>query len=91
MPIYEYWDKEQQVTVELRRAVIERDRVPANLSRITVPQRIGIAGTSSTPIDPTGADAQVPTALKSLSNNRVNAMVKEGGFSVDKYKEVWGL
>jgi len=91
MPIYQYWNRKRGVTVELRRAVDERDQVSPGLQRITVPRRFAILGTSSTPMDPHTADAQVPKALKQLSNNQVNGMVKEGGFSVAKYKEVWGL
>lgn len=91
MPVYQYWDRRRGVTVELRRQVELRDRVPAGLERIMVPQRISVFGTSSDRVDPLTADAQVPNALKALDGNTVNHMVKESGFSVDKFKEVWNL
>lgn len=91
MPVYEYWDKERGGVVELRRAVADRDRVPAHFERITVPRRIAIHGTTSSPVDEASADGQVPKGLKALTNNQVNAMVKESGFSRDKFKEVWNL
>jgi hypothetical protein len=91
MPVYEYWDRERGVKVELVKPVAERDRVPAHLLRITVPARLCVLGTTSNPRDPHGAEGQVPNALKSLSNGQVNEMVKESGFSVGKFKEVWDL
>lgn len=91
MPVYEYFDKEKNRVIELHRPVAERDLVSANLARITVPQRLAIHGTTSSPIDEASADGQVPNGLKALSNNQANAMIKESGFSRDKFKRTWGL
>ena len=36
-------------------------------------------------------EAAVPRALKQLSNDQVNKMVKESGFSVNHFKRVWDV
>jgi hypothetical protein len=90
MPVYQYEDGQGKI-VELVRSVATRDCVPRGLKRIVVPLRIAIAGTSSSPLDPETADAQVPDGLKALSNRQVHAMVKESGMSVDRFKRTWGL
>ncbi len=91
MPVYQYEDTRNGGVVELCKPVAERDNVPPHLKRITVPQRVAVHGTTSAPRDPACATTQVPNALKSLSNTQVNEMVRESGFSVGKFKEVWGI
>ena len=92
MPVYQYRERGTGRIVELVRPVAYRDKdVPAELERIEVPVALAIGGTSSSPVDPRTAVGSVPKALKSLSNNEVNGMVKESGFSVDKYKRVWDM
>lgn len=91
MPVYQYRDERSGVIVELCRRVAERDCVAAGLRRITVPERLTVFGTSSDRLEPGSAVEAVPRALKALGNNQVNDMVKESGFSVDKFKEVWGV
>ena len=56
-----------------------------------MPRRVTVLGTTSNPRDPDSAAEQVPAALKDLDNGVVNQMVKESGFTVDKFKEVWGV
>lgn len=91
MPLYEYWDTQSLQVVELQRSVANRDQVPAHLERVKVPRRVCVFGTSNQAKDETGAEAQVPAGLKALSNNQVNAMVKESGMTVDRYKQIWGM
>lgn len=91
MPVYEYWDKHTGKVVELVKPVCERDLVPAHLQRVTVPRRVALHGTSSSPICEASADYQVPLGLKALSNHQANEMFKESGFTRDKFKEVWGM
>jgi hypothetical protein len=94
MPIYQYEDIRFRCDriVELQRTVAERDSVPAHLKRITVPVRIGIAGTSSTPIDPTSADAAVPRAYRQLEQKMGHReILKESGFSTGQVKEAWNM
>ena len=90
MPVYQYEDKEGRV-VELVRPIAERDSAPRGFKRISVPGRVAVFGTSSDPLEESCADAAVPRALKALDNQTVHKMVKESGFSVNKFKEVWGL
>lgn len=91
MPIYQYRDQMGRV-VELRRAVAERDDVPANLRRVTVPARVGLCG-SLAPICPTDADAAVPRAFREyeLSGKSAGAIEKETGFSRDHIRRVWNF
>lgn len=91
MPVYQYLDKRDGTTVDLVKPVAERDLVPDYLQRITVPQRVAVHGTTSSPVCEHSADYQVPRGLKALSNNQVNEMVKESGFSRDKFKQLWNL
>lgn len=91
MPVYQYRDDQGRV-VELVRPVHARDQVPANLKRITVPVRLSICGTSSSPIDPHSADAAVPRAYRQLEEKTGGReFLKEGGFSVDQVREAWGF
>lgn len=91
MPVYQYLNKRDGSTLELVKPVADRDAVPEHLQRITVPQRVAVHGTTSSPICEQTADHQVPRALRSLSNNQVNDMVKESGLSRDKFKRVWNM
>lgn len=91
MPVYQYKDMREGGIVELVRSVANRDKVPPYFKRVTVPSKLTVLGTGNNPRDPHGAVSQVPNALKSLSNNQVNDMVRESGMSVDKFKEVWGM
>lgn len=90
MPLYEYID-ERGRTMELFKPVEQRDLVPEGWRRISVPRRVALFGTGNDLKEPSGAEAAVPRALKALDNGTVNQMVKHSGFSVDKFKEVWGL
>ena len=91
MPVYQYRDMREGGIVELVRSVANRDRVPPYFKRITVPVRLAVTGTSTNPRDPQSADVSVPRALKSLSGDRVNAMIKESGFSADTFRKAWDL
>lgn len=91
MPVYQYRDTKSGGTVELIKPVSDRDLVPAHLQRITVPERVAVHGTTSSPICEQSADYQVPRGLKSLTNSQANEMMKESGFSRDKFKQTWGL
>jgi len=92
VPVYQYFDEEKRRIVEFVRPIAERDCVPAGLKRIPIPQRIAICGTSSSPIDPTSADSQVPKAFRDLEQKiPAREIVKESGFSIEKVKEVWGM
>lgn len=92
MPVYQYIDTEHHRTIELIRPVAERDLVPAGLKRITVPQRVAIGGTSSSPADPTSCEAQVQRAYRDLEQKMpAREIAKEGGFTVERIKDVWKL
>jgi hypothetical protein len=92
MPVYQYREVGTARVVELVRTVAQRDSVPPGLIRITVPERLTVTGTTSNPIDPTSCDAQVKRAYRQLEDKMpAEAIAKEGGFSVEKIKEVWNL
>lgn len=92
MPVYQYTDKRTGKLVELYRTVELRDNVSANLVRVTVPTRIGIAGTSSSPLDPATAAVQVPNAYKQMEEKvPAHEIVRESGFSIDQVKRIWGM
>lgn len=92
MPVYQYRDVKRNVLVELLRPVADRDQVPAELVRITVPLHIAIHGSSSSPMDPHTADAEVPRAFRQLEQTMpAREIAREGGFSVEKIKEVWNM
>jgi hypothetical protein len=89
MPTYQYFDEEKRRIVEFQRPVAERDLVPAGLKRITVPERISIAGSS---MDEHSAPYQVPKAFKQLEQKVPAAeIVREGGFSIDRIKQIWNM
>ena len=90
MPVYQY-ENRAGALIELVRPVASRDDAPRGFKRVTVPRRLALFGTSNDPKEESCADAAVPRALKELGNNQVNAMCAESGFSVNKFKEVWGL
>jgi hypothetical protein len=90
MPVYEYEDEKGDL-VELVRPVAQRDAVPPNLRRITVPRRVAVHGTSSSPMDPESAVKQVPEAFRSLSRQEERDFVRESGFTVDQVKKTWGM
>ena len=90
MPIYQYRNA-AGVLVELLRAVADRDQVPANLKRITVPARLAVLGTSSGPVDPHSAAGQVPRAYKELEAKEGAGFLKESGFSVDEVRQTWNF
>jgi len=89
MPVYQYLDTTNNETVEMIRTVAERDNVPPNYKRVTVPQRVVVCGAAR---DPYIADTQVPRAFRQLEE-KVSAreIVRESGFSVEEVKQVWGM
>lgn len=92
MPLYKYRDTVTGETVEMVRRVSERDNVPPNYIRIPIPERIGILGTSSSPLDPHTAEAQVPKAYRQLEEKHGNReFLKESGFSTEEVKRVWNI
>ncbi len=92
MPVYQYRDLKRGVTVELVRPVADRDLVPPQLERICVPVRVAIHGSSSSPRDPDDADQQAPRALRQMEEKMpAREIVREGGFSVQETKEIWGI
>lgn len=74
-------DSDSNKVVEMIRPVAKRDFVPANLKRITVPQRIGIyTGTANSPRDEHSAEYQVPRAYRQLEQkSHGREWLKEGG------------
>lgn len=92
MPLYQYRDVQTGRLVELFRPVAGRDQVPAGLRRITVPERVGVQGTSSSPIDPGDADYQVPRAFRQVEEKMsAREIVRESGYTVDEIKRVWSM
>jgi hypothetical protein len=92
MPVYQYREVGTSNLVELVRSVAQRDSVPPGLERITVPARVAIGGTSSSPADPDSCEAQVRRGYRALENKMpAEAIAKEGGFSVDQIKEAWNM
>lgn len=90
MPLYQYENGTGEV-LELVRPVADRDCAPPGFRRVTVPQHLALFGTSNDRKEESSAEAAVPRALKQLDGNTVNAMVRQSGFSVAKFKEVWNL
>lgn len=91
MPVYQY-NCEDGRLVELVRCVAERDQVPAGLTRICVPIRIGIAGTTCDKLEPGSAVEAVPRAFRKLEEKvPAREIARESGFSVDTIKKVWSM
>lgn len=92
MPIYQYRNLHTGKLEDHWRTVAQRDAVPPGLVRITVPQRVGIFGTSSDPIDEQSAEYEVPRAYRQLEAKMpAREILKEGGFSVDQVREAWRM
>lgn len=91
MPVYQYESRDGSL-VELVRSVADRDQVPAGLTRICVPVRVGIAGTTCDKLEPGSAMEAVPKAFRKLEETvPAREIVREGGFSVDTIRRAWGM
>lgn len=86
MPLYDFYDTRTGDIVELYRTVAERRNVPKHLRPMISSGHGGVDRKLCSEGNP---DRAVPRALKQLSNEQVNTMVKESGFSLDHYKRVW--
>jgi hypothetical protein len=91
MPLYQYLDEAGR-TVELMRPVAERDLVPPGLRRITVPVRVGIAGTSNDLKEPGSAEDAIPRAYREMEQTMpAREIVRESGFTIDQVKAAWNM
>lgn len=91
MPVYEYRNKATGEVVELVRPVAQRDCVPGNLVRVTVPRRINyVQGV----LDSTDADVSTPKGFRQLEETipgGYRAIEKQTGFSAEHIKRVWNI
>ncbi len=88
MPTYLYRNTRTGEEVELFRSVSERHNVPKDLKMIIAP---GHGGVDRKLVSEGDADRAVPRALRQLTNNQVNNMVKESGFSLDHFRKTWAV
>ena len=87
MPIYEYGDPETGVTVELRRAVEDRNR-PIVLTRTaTVPDRVSIYGFEPSPEE--DFDSKIVKALYRKEQERGTDFRGCGEFNKSALKKAW--
>ncbi len=89
MPNYEYENTRTGKRETLFRTVAERDNVPPHLKRVIIAQ--GHGGVDRKLVSEGDADRAVPRALRQLTNNQVNNMVKESGFSLDHFRKTWAV
>lgn len=90
MPVYQYENPTTGEVIEELRTIAARDLAPKGFARITVPVRLAIGGTSSTPICETDAEAAVPRAFRQLEETKSWRAIEKGtGFSRDHIRRVW--
>lgn len=88
MPIYQFRNNLTGQIEELLLPVARRDCVPAHLTRVTVPVRVG---TTMGLVDPASAAGQVPRAFREyeLTGKSARTIEKETGFSREHIRRVW--
>lgn len=85
MPLYEYQDTASGRVVELVKPVAQRDVVPRNFVRLTVPSRICVkCGREFTQDDQVLAGAR-----KVEANMSSEEFQRETGYSAKEMKKVW--
>ena len=89
MPVYQYRNTQNGGVVELERRVDERDKVPANLKRFSVPQKLTLVGVGDPSPEP-GSD-HVKNIMKGYYKyeQRLGSRFKSS-YSADQVRRAWG-
>ena len=89
MPVYQYHDTANGGVVELERRVAERDKVPANLKRFSVPQKLVLVGVGESAPEP-GSD-HVKNIMRGYYKYECrNGSRFRSSYSPDQVRRAWG-
>jgi hypothetical protein len=88
MPVYQYHDTANGGVVELERRVDERDKVPANLKRFSVPQKLVLVGVGESAPEP-GSD-HVKNIMRGYYKYECrNGSRFKSSYSPDQVRRAW--
>jgi len=88
MPVYQYHDTANGGVVELERRVAERDKVPANLKRFSVPQKLVLVGVGESAPEP-GSD-HVKNIMRGYYKYECrNGSRFKSSYSPDQVRRAW--